>query len=55
MIPGRKRPSAAEQQARQRKNRTCAVLGCGVRLSRYNPGDLCGVHTSKDYRTKPKW
>ena len=50
MIPGAARPTAKEQRARQRENRTCAVLSCGVRLSRYNPGDLCGVHTPKDYR-----
>ncbi len=55
MIPSPKQVTAKERRARERENRTCAVLGCGVRLSRYNPGDLCGVHTPKDYRTKPIW
>ena len=47
--------TSAERDARQRGDRVCAIIGCGVRLSRYNPGDVCGVHTPKDYRIKPKW
>jgi hypothetical protein len=30
--------------------RQCAMLGCPVKLSRYNPGEFCGIHTPPDYR-----
>jgi hypothetical protein len=50
MTLGLEKPTSAEWDARQRGDRVCAIIGCGVRLSRYNPGDVCGVHTPKDYR-----
>jgi hypothetical protein len=30
--------------------RECRVEGCSTRLSRYNPGDVCSIHTQPDYR-----
>jgi hypothetical protein len=35
---------------RRDQPRECRVLGCGTRLSRYNPGERCSIHTEPDYR-----
>jgi hypothetical protein len=39
-----------KRQLTYREGRQCRLLGCGVRLSRYNAGEYCGVHTPPDYR-----
>lgn len=37
-------PAAHRRQRVFGEERTCIVVGCGTRLSRYNPNERCGAH-----------
>lgn len=49
------RPDGAKAPRQFSAGRTCRYPECRVRLSRYNPGEFCGVHAPRDLRIPASW
>ncbi|HEX6231106.1 MAG TPA: hypothetical protein VF029_05295 [Actinomycetota bacterium] len=53
--PQATRPDGAKAPRQFSADRTCCYPDCRVRLSRYNPGEFCGIHAPLDLRIPANW